>query len=238
MCDPQCLKNPFVSFAGGLRAVIRHQVDAVGSTPKRARYFDSPSECPQPELSFGPETESMAKRPLGIPIDDDNQIQPPDVRDIELGHVRPPPLIPFGGLWLGTRFLPLDLVALDGDREAVGSHDPADALTVDHHASFLPQIGRDPSVTPERMLTGKLPNRTGKVKLLCHRRLIRTRKRRTSSALARAAVIACPRNPEDLTGPTHRDPFSLELRDQFVLGQSSFRFFFNTCISTACLPIT
>ena len=111
--DFQDFEDLFVACARRLRAIVAHQVNVLRSAARRTGDFDGLVQCLEPEVRLRSQPERVAQGPLGVPVDNDHQVQPTETLHVELGHVRTPPLVAPSGLRFGAGLGTFRFVALD-----------------------------------------------------------------------------------------------------------------------------
>lgn len=153
LMNPQLGANLHELLGGGLTAVVAHEVKVLPSGTVGELAVDGHIQGLEPMLCFRTDVGVVADDLLGIPVEDNNDVDPSEVLDEDLGHVDAPPLVGARGARLGFHGGANGLQAEVGfDLEVMSTHDAFDAFFVDSDFFNAPKEIGDSSVAPERVL--------------------------------------------------------------------------------------
>ena len=140
-------------LGGGLTAVVTHEVKVLPRCTVGELVVDGHVQGLEPMLCFGASVGVIADDRLGIPVEDNNDVDPSEVLDEDLGHVDAPPLVGARGSGLGFHRGANGLQAKVGFAlEVMSAHDALDAFFVDgDFFNASKEIG-DSLVAPEGVL--------------------------------------------------------------------------------------
>lgn len=93
LMNPELGTNLHKLLGGGLTAVVAHEMKVLPSDPVGELAVDGHIQGLEPMLCFGTNIGVVTDNLLGIPVEDDHDVDPPEVLDEDLGHVDAPPFV-------------------------------------------------------------------------------------------------------------------------------------------------
>ncbi len=153
LADPEALASLHEGNGGRLAAVIRHERKPLAPGAFDKLPIHGPVERHEPLPGAALEPGVMANDLLGVPLEDEHDVEPAKALEHRLGHVDPPP--PIGRCRLGLRPLrtplgPKPQVGLH--QQSVLAHQTQGPFLIDRLRLDVAQIRPHPPIPPEGVL--------------------------------------------------------------------------------------